>query len=55
MFFLFVLNITIALLNYFSKNLIDSAITTLCFVDLRSTQHFLIFGNYRVTQIKGVR
>ena len=35
-FFLFVLNITIALLNYFTKNLINSTIATY-FVDIRST------------------
>ena len=40
-FFLFVLNITIALFeNCFSKNLIDSAIATLYFVDIRSTHLF---------------
>ena len=44
--FLFVLNITIALLNYFSKNLISSAIASLYFVDIHSTQHFLISGSY---------
>ena len=36
-FFLVVLNITIALLNYFSKNLIDSAIATLYMHDICST------------------
>ena len=35
-FFLFVLNITIDLLNYFTKNLINSTIATY-FVDIRST------------------
>ena len=35
-FSLFVLNITIALLNYFTKNLINSTIATY-FVDIRST------------------
>ena len=40
-FFLFVLNITIALFeNCFSKNLIDSAVATLYFVDIRSTHLF---------------
>ena len=40
-FFLFMLNITIALFeNCFSKNLIDSAIATLYFVDIRSTHLF---------------
>ena len=38
--FLFLLNITIALLNYFLKNLINSAIDTLYFVDIRSTHLF---------------
>ena len=38
-FFLFVLDITIALLNYFSKDLINSAIVTY-FVDVRSTHLF---------------
>ena len=39
-FFLFVLNITIVLLYHFSKNLINSAIATLYFVDIRSTHLF---------------
>lgn len=44
-FFLFVRNITIALLNYYTKNVINSAIATY-FVDIRST-HFLTFlGSY---------
>ena len=38
-FYLFVLNITIALLNYFSKDLINSAIVTY-FVDVRSIHLF---------------
>ena len=52
-FFLFVLNITIALLNYFTKNAISSAIATY-FVDKRST-HFLNFFWQLLTQIKGIR
>ena len=51
-FFLFVLNITVALLNYFSKDLINSAIVTY-FVDVRS----LTFFNFwqLLTQIKVIR
>ena len=52
-FFLFVLNITIASLNYFTKNAISSAIATY-FVDKRST-HFLNFFWQLLTQIKGIR
>ena len=44
-FFLFVLNITIALLNYFTKNAISSAIATY-FVDKRSTHLLKFFGSY---------
>ena len=45
--FLFVLNITIALLNYFTKNKINSAIATY-FVDIhvRSTHLLKFFGSY---------
>ena len=51
-FFLFELNITIALLNYFSKNPINSAIATLYFVDIRSTHLFKFYK--LLTQIKGI-
>ena len=44
-FFLFLLNITIALLNYFTKNAISSAIATY-FVDKRSTYLLKFFGSY---------
>ena len=39
-FFLFVINITIAFLYHFSKNLVNSAIATLYFVDICSTHLF---------------
>ena len=44
-FFVFLLNITIALLNYFTKNAISSAIATY-FVDKRSTHLLKFFGSY---------
>ena len=44
-FFLFVLNITIAFLNYFSKNPLNITIATVYFVDIRSTLLILIVGS----------
>ena len=44
-FFLFVLNITIAMLNYFTKNVINGAIATY-FVDIHSTHLLKFFGSY---------
>ena len=44
-FFLFVVNITIAFLNYFSKDPLNITIATVYFVHIRSTLLFLIFGS----------
>ena len=44
MFFLFVLNITIALLNYFTKKVINSAIASYI-VSMCSTHLLKFFGN----------
>ena len=44
-FFLFVLNVAIALLNYFSKNPINSA-TAFIFCRYTLNSPFLIFGSY---------
>ena len=44
-FLLFLLNITITLLNYSKKNVINSSIATY-FVDIRSNHHLKFFGSY---------
>ena len=52
-FFLFVLNITITLLNYFTKKVINSAIAPYI-VSMRSTHLLNIFWQL-LTQVKGIR
>ena len=52
-FFLFVLNITIALLNYFEKNVINNAIASY-FLEIISTHLLKIFWQL-LTQINGIR
>ena len=53
MFFLFVLSITIALLNYFTRKVINSAIASYI-VSMCSTHLFKIFWQL-LTQVKGIR